>query len=112
MIAANKENIDKENSALLNLRTYHSDEDEMPTWRGIPKVNLQLFCNTLKILVFIHPICIYYKVQKYSELSDQMKALLDYHLPKTFENNEKMYQSKQSQWNFLCRLYIKFLILN
>ena len=33
---ANKENIDEENNALLSLREYFSDEDEMPT--GQPKV--------------------------------------------------------------------------
>ena len=69
----NKENIsNEENNALFNLRGYHSDEDGMPT--GQPKVNLQLFCNTFLLLVLIHPICIQYKVQKYSELEESMKA--------------------------------------
>ena len=49
---ANKENMsNEENNALLNLRGYHSDEDEMPT--GQPKANLQLFCNTFLLLVLI-----------------------------------------------------------
>ena len=75
---ANKENMsNEENNALLNLRGYHSDEDEMPT--GQPKVNLQLFCNTFLLLVFIHPICVQYKVQKYSELEEQIKTELDEH---------------------------------
>ena len=94
MIASTtKENMsNEENNALLNLRGYHSDEDEMPT--GHPKVNLQLFCNTFLLLVLIHPICIQFKVQKYSELSESKKAELDYHMPKHFEKNSYMYQRK------------------
>ena len=90
---ANKENMsNEENNALLNLRGYHSDEDEMPT--GQPKVNLQLFCNTFLLLVLIHPICIQYKVQKYSELDESVKAELDFFLPKNFEKGGFMYQRK------------------
>ena len=90
---ANKENMsNEENNALLNLRGYHSDEDEMPT--GQPKVNLQLFCNTFLLLVLIHPICIQYKVLKYSELEESMKAELDYFMPKNFEKDQFMYQRK------------------
>ena len=90
---AHKENMsNEENNALLNLRGYHSDEDEMPT--GQPKVNLQLFCNTFLLLVLIHPICIQYKLQKYSELDESVKAELDFFLPKIFEKGGFMYQRK------------------
>ena len=90
---AHKENMSNEESnALLVLRGYHSDEDEKPT--GHPTVNLQLFCNTFLLLVLIHPICIQYKVQKYSELEESMKAELDFFMPKNFEKNQFMYQRK------------------
>ena len=82
----------EESNALLNLRGYHSDEDEKPT--GHPKVNLQLFCNTFLLLVLIHPIYIQYKLQKYSELDSAMKAELDFFLPKNFEKGGFMYQRK------------------
>ena len=90
---AHKENMSNEESnALINLRGYHSDEDEKPT--GHPKVNLQLFCNTFLLLVLIHPIYIQYKLQKYSELDSAMKAELDFFLPKNFEKGGYMYQRK------------------
>ena len=94
MIANKKNMSNEENNALLNLREYHSDEDEMPT--GQPKVNLQLFCNTFLLLAFIHPICILvqYKVQKYSELEEHIKAESDKRMPRHFEKNSYMYQRK------------------
>ena len=52
------------------------------------------YSSQLKPKELIHPICIQYKVQKYSELEESMKAELDFFMPKNFEKNQFMYQRK------------------